>query len=119
MFKLLNIFRTTVEDKQKRLRAFLSCLKCDDCPPLLTHSNVPQHMLLLACVLRYLMTSPGFAVMRKPELDAILATAFSPELGNPRYLAELKLDMVTKRGIQLATLVNAVSCLLNLYSYVI
>ena len=45
-------FGTSVEDKQKRLRAFLACLRCDDCPLLLHQAHVPQHMLILACVLR-------------------------------------------------------------------
>ena len=54
------------------------------------------------------MTNQHLAVLRKPELDALLATAFSPELGNPAFLSELKLDMVTKRGVQLATLINQV-----------
>lgn len=61
-------------------------------------------MLLLACVLRYIMASPSFPVLRKPELDAFLATAFSPEMGDPRYLSDMRLDMVTPRGVQLATL---------------
>ena len=43
-------------------------------------------------------------VLRKPELDAFLATAMSPELRNVAYLAEMKLEMVTIRGVHLAAL---------------
>ncbi len=102
-------FGSSVEDKQKRLRAFLTAMRCDDCPLLLTQASVPQHMLILACVLRYIMVttaaSSGAGVaLRKPELDAVLATAFSPELRNPRVMAEMKLDLVTRRGVQLSTM---------------
>ena len=50
----------------------------------------------------------GVAVLRKPELDALLATAFSPELRNPRLMAEMKIDLVTRRGVQLSTMVMQV-----------
>ena len=43
-------------------------------------------------------------VLRKPEVDAFLATAISPELYNVNYLAGLKLEMVTIRGVHLAAL---------------
>ena len=46
--------------------------------------------------------------LRKPELDALLATAFSPELRNPRLMAEMKIDLVTRRGVQLSTMVMQV-----------
>ena len=50
-------FGSTVEDKQKRLHAFLSCMRCDDNKSLLVQANVPQPMLMLACVLRYEQTA--------------------------------------------------------------
>ena len=52
-------FGSTVEDKQKRLHAFMSIMRCDGtaADALLVHANVPQPMLLMACVLRYLITS--------------------------------------------------------------
>ena len=102
--------RSSVEDKQKRLRAFLTCMRCEDCP---LQDNVPQNMVLLACVLRYIMVQSvasttskqqSFIVLRKPELDAMLATAFSPELRHPKLLAEIKLDFITQRSVQLATM---------------
>ncbi len=102
-------FGSSLEDKQKRLRAFLSCMRCDGCPPLLTATSVPQHMILLACVLRYIMTTcQAYVVLSKPELDALLATAFSPELGDPRYLVELKVELITRRGIEISTMVMQV-----------
>ena len=42
-------FGTVQEDKQKRIQAFLSCMHCDELP----HGNLPPHMLIMACVLRY------------------------------------------------------------------
>jgi hypothetical protein len=50
------------------------------------------------------MSSAKMPLLMKPELDAFLVTAFSPELGNLKYLSELTLERVTTRGIQLATL---------------
>ena len=94
-------FGTTVEDKQKRLRAFLAVMSSDTALMLNT-SHVPQHLLLMASVLRYIMSQNN--VLRKPELDAFLVTACSPELCDPQYLAKLKLDLVTSRGVQLASL---------------
>ena len=55
-------------------------------------------------VFRYIMTATKIPVLQKPELDAFLVTAFSPEIGNHKYLAEMTLDYVTTRGVQLATM---------------
>ena len=63
---------------------------------------MPQHLLLMATVLRYIMRQTD--LLRKPELDSFLITAFSPELMDADYLARSKLDLITPRGVQLATL---------------
>lgn len=44
-------FGSTVDDKRRRLRAFLTCMSSDS-SFMLNPSYVPQHMLILACVLR-------------------------------------------------------------------
>merc|ERR1711962_1329590 len=95
-------FGTVQDDKQKRIQAFLSCMFCDELP----HGNLPPHMLIMACVLRYMLVKGhGEApVLRKPELDAFLATAMSPELRNVTYLAEMRLEMATIRGVHLAAI---------------
>ncbi|KAK3851415.1 hypothetical protein Pcinc_041934 [Petrolisthes cinctipes] len=96
-------FGSVVDDKKRRLRAFLSCMKSDT--PLMLHtSHVPQHLLIMATVLRYIMSSPSGPVLRKQELDAFLVTAFSPDLTNAHYLQDLQLPLVTGRGSQLAAL---------------
>ena len=94
-------FATGIEDKQKRLRAFLTIMSSDTSLMLNTH-YVPQHLLLMASVLRYIMAHNN--ILRKPELDAFLVTAFSPELMETDYMAKMKLDLVTARGAQLAAL---------------
>lgn len=94
-------FGTSVEDKQKRLRSFLSVMSSDT-PMILNTHYVPQHLLLMSCVLRYIMAQNN--ILRKPELDAFLVTAFSPELQDTEYMAKMKLDLVTPRGVQLAAL---------------
>lgn len=101
--------RNNPDDKQKRLRAFFSCLRSDDSPPLVQQGNVPQHLLLMACVLRYIMTVGHHLVFKKPELDAFLVTAFSPQLRNAHYLASLQGGIITPRGIHIASLFMAVS----------
>jgi hypothetical protein len=94
-------FGTNLEDKQRRLRAFMSCLN-SDIPLMMNTGNVPQHLLLMCCVLRYIMTQKS--ILRKPELDAFLVTACSSELMDAENLSRIKLDLVTARGVQLATL---------------
>ena len=94
-------FGTSIEDKQKRLRAFLTVMSSDT-PMMLSTNHVPQHLLLMASVLRYIMAQNN--ILRKPELDAFLVTAVSPELMDTEYLAKMKLDLVTSRGVQLAAL---------------
>lgn len=43
--------RTAQDDKNRRIRAFLSCMRSEN--PLMTNTSyVPQHLLLLATVLR-------------------------------------------------------------------
>lgn len=42
------------EDRSRRTRAFLACLR-SDCPALLNPAQVPQHLLLMCCVLRYVL----------------------------------------------------------------
>jgi len=102
-------FGSTVEDKQKRLHAFMSIMRCEPAADaLLVNANVPQPMLLMACVLRYIMTSSlgvgGNPIIRKPELDAFLVTAFSPELRDDAFLDDLTLENVTMRGVRLSVL---------------
>ncbi|KOC61607.1 Constitutive coactivator of PPAR-gamma-like protein 1 like protein [Habropoda laboriosa] len=100
-------FGTGIDDKRRRLRGFLTCMKSDT-PLMLNTSYVPQHLLVMACVLRYIMSfSDKIKVLRRQELDAFIVQAFSPELMNAQYLQDLQLPLVTSRGVQLATLFMA------------
>ncbi|XP_046419982.1 constitutive coactivator of PPAR-gamma-like protein 1 homolog isoform X1 [Neodiprion fabricii] len=100
-------FGTGIDDKRRRLRGFLTCLKSDT-PLMLNPSYVPQHLLVMACVLRYVMCfNDKVKILRRQELDAFIAQAFSPELMNAQYLQDLQLPLVTSRGVQLATLFMA------------
>lgn len=40
-----------VEDKNRRMRAFLACMRSDT-PAMLNPTNVPTHLMVLCCVLR-------------------------------------------------------------------
>lgn len=95
-------FGPAVDDKRRRMRAFLSCLNSDT-PLILNTAYVPQHMLIMACVLRYIMSQEK-PIMRRNELDAFLCQAFNPNLMNVQHLQELTLNIVTSRGVQLAAL---------------
>lgn len=81
-------FGMAFEDKQRRMKAFLSVMRSDT-PLMLNRSYVPQHMLVLACVLRYIVTSPDRKILNRLELDAFLATAFSPDINNVDFTQEL------------------------------
>ncbi|PSN37579.1 hypothetical protein C0J52_15967 [Blattella germanica] len=96
-------FGSAIDDKRRRLRAFLTCMRSDT-PLMLNRAYVPQHLLVMASVLRYIMSFTDKKILRKPELDAFIAQAFSPELMNSHYLQELQLPLVTSRGVQLAAL---------------
>ncbi|MPC40109.1 Constitutive coactivator of PPAR-gamma-like protein 1 [Portunus trituberculatus] len=61
-----------------------------DTPLMLHTSHVPQHLLIMATVLRYIMSTPNGPVLRKQELDAFLLTAFSSDLTNAHYLQDLQ-----------------------------
>ncbi|XP_041976736.1 constitutive coactivator of PPAR-gamma-like protein 1 isoform X2 [Aricia agestis] len=98
-------FGTAQDDKCRRMRAFLSCMRSDT-PMMLNTSYVPQHLLILATVLRFIMTSQ-IQILRRQELDAFLATAFSNDLMNALHLQEMTVNGISSRGVQLATLVMA------------
>ncbi|TMS18881.1 constitutive coactivator of PPAR-gamma-like protein 1 homolog isoform X1 [Larimichthys crocea] len=92
-----------VEDKNRRMRAFLACMRSDT-PAMLNPANVPTPLLVLCCVLRFMLHWPGLRILRRNELDAFLAQALSPKLYDPDQLQELKIDNLDPRGVQLAAL---------------
>lgn len=95
-------FGTTPEDNIRRLRAFLTCMRSDT--PLMYNTDyVPQHTLIIACVLRYIMTFTEVPILQKFELDALIITAVAPELSKNENTQELQ-GTVSVRGVQLATL---------------
>ncbi|XP_049703294.2 constitutive coactivator of PPAR-gamma-like protein 1 homolog isoform X5 [Helicoverpa armigera] len=103
-------FGTAQDDKCRRMRAFLSCMRSDT-PLMLNTSYVPQHLLILATVLRFIMTSQ-IQILRRQELDAFLATAFSNDLMNALHLQEMTVSVksvsgINSRGVQLGALVMA------------
>ncbi|CAK6972649.1 constitutive coactivator of PPAR-gamma-like protein 1 homolog isoform X2 [Scomber scombrus] len=92
-----------VEDKNRRMRAFLACMRSDT-PAMLNPANVPTPLMVLCCVLRFMLHWPGVRILRRNELDAFLAQALSPKLYEPDQLQELKIDNLDSRGVQLAAL---------------
>ncbi|XP_055859136.1 constitutive coactivator of PPAR-gamma-like protein 1 isoform X2 [Episyrphus balteatus] len=96
-------FGMAFDDKQRRMRAFLTIMRSDS-PLMLNRGYVPQHMLVMACVLRYIVTSPDRNILTRQELDAFLATAFSQQLPMVENTQELVLPGVHLRGVYLATL---------------
>ncbi|XP_028158532.1 constitutive coactivator of PPAR-gamma-like protein 1 isoform X2 [Ostrinia furnacalis] len=98
-------FGTAQDDKCRRMRAFLSCMRSDT-PLMLNTSYVPQHLLILGTVLRFIMTSQ-IQILRRQELDAFLATAFSSDLMNALHLQEMTVNGISSRGVQLGALVMA------------
>ncbi|XP_068598678.1 constitutive coactivator of PPAR-gamma-like protein 1 [Brachionichthys hirsutus] len=91
------------EDKNRRMRAFLACMRSDT-PAMLNAANIPVPLLVFCCVLRFMFHWPGLRILRRNELDAFLAQALSPKLYEPDQLQELKIDNLDPRGVQLAAL---------------
>ncbi|KAG7260839.1 hypothetical protein CRUP_000601 [Coryphaenoides rupestris] len=91
------------EDKNRRMRAFLACMRSDT-PALLNPAHVPAHLLVLCCVLRFMLHWPGVRILRRNELDAFLAQALSPKLYEAELLQDLKIDSLDPRGVQLGAL---------------
>ncbi|XP_046542627.1 constitutive coactivator of PPAR-gamma-like protein 1 isoform X2 [Haliotis rubra] len=92
------------DDKNRRLHAFLTCMQSDS--PLMLNTNyVPQHLLIMCCVLRY--TLQFGRVLQRQELDAFLAMAVSPLLHDVQTMQDLKLPTIQPRGAQLASLFMA------------
>lgn len=94
------------DDGQRRLRAFLSCLKADD-GEMLDPEKVPRQFLVLCAVLRYMLEygkDQKAPILSKGELEAILATAVCPVMKNVRMTKEMKLRKVYARGLSLGAL---------------
>lgn len=105
-------FGANADDKKRRMRALLTCLRSDT-PLMLNTSYVPHHLLIMCCVLRYIMTDPDRPILRKQELDAFLAQAVSPHLMNAQHTQNLQLPVINSRGIYLAALfMQGVECAL-------
>jgi hypothetical protein len=60
-------------------------------------------MLVLACVLRYILSTEK-KVLRKAELDAFIAQAFIQEMTDPGISQDIEVGNLTMRGIHLAHL---------------
>ncbi|XP_054722197.1 constitutive coactivator of PPAR-gamma-like protein 1 homolog [Uloborus diversus] len=96
-------FGSGPDDNKKRLQAFLTCMRSNTpqmCDPIL----VPQHMIILCCVLRYLISSPEMPFIHKHELDAFLVQAVDPQLMDTEHTQKLEVPLITPRGIMLAAI---------------
>ncbi|XP_065572415.1 constitutive coactivator of PPAR-gamma-like protein 1 isoform X2 [Artemia franciscana] len=96
-------FGTGEDDIKRRMRAYLSCMR-SDVQIMLNPAFVPQKLVILVSVLRYIMTEPHMQVLRPYELDAFLLSSFLPEIKDTEFTEDLTISPVTKRGVQLATL---------------
>ncbi|XP_065673474.1 constitutive coactivator of PPAR-gamma-like protein 1 homolog isoform X3 [Hydra vulgaris] len=96
---------TDVEDNSNRLKAFLSCMRSDTVNMSNT-SMVPQRLIILCCVLRYLVQQEK-VVLTKHDIDAFLAQSLSSHLTidhNVQHLATIRLNVIDARCIQLAAI---------------
>ncbi|KAK2108009.1 hypothetical protein P7K49_013174 [Saguinus oedipus] len=92
-----------VEDKNRRMRAFLACMRSDT-PAMLNPANVHTYLMVLCCILQYMVQWPGARILQCQELDAFLAQVLSPKLYETDQLQELKIENLDPRGIQLSAL---------------
>ncbi|XP_013779600.1 constitutive coactivator of PPAR-gamma-like protein 1 homolog isoform X2 [Limulus polyphemus] len=104
-------FGVSPDEKKRRMRAFLTCMRSDS-PLMLNTAYVPQHMLIMCCVLRYIMSDER-PILRKQELDAFLAQGVSPHLMNAQFTQTVQLPVITNRGVELAAIfMQGVECAL-------
>ena len=61
---------------------------------MLNPDYVPQHLLILTCVLRYIMAASQGTILQKQELDALIVQAFAMEITNPNCLQELQVRVI-------------------------
>ncbi|CAL8093948.1 unnamed protein product [Orchesella dallaii] len=90
------------ECKRKRIRAFLTIMKSDKAI-ILDSTCVPQQMLVLTCVLRYILGSEK-KVVRKCELEAYIAQAFIQDMTDPTIAQDIEVTNLSMRGIHLSHL---------------
>ena len=76
----------------------MSCLHADTAL-MLNPEYVPQHLLILACVLRYIMAASQGTILQKQELDAFIVQAFAMEMTNPNYLQDLQVFWKTRPSL--------------------
>ena len=97
-------FSAEPEDGQRRLRAFLACMKANDDAGILDKDKIPRQYLVPCVVLRYILEfgkETGKPLLTKAELEAFLATAVCPMMRNVRVTKELQLRKINKRGLAL------------------
>lgn len=64
-----------------------------DSPLMYNTDYVPQHTLIIASVLRYIMTFTEIPILQKYELDAFIITAVAPELSKTENTQELQVSI--------------------------
>lgn len=65
-----------------------------DTPLMYNTDYVPQHTLIIASVLRYIMTFTEVPILQKYELDAFIITAVAPELSKTENTQELQVSIL-------------------------
>lgn len=65
-----------------------------DTPLMYNTDYVPQHTLIIASVLRYIMTFTEVPILQKYELDAFIITAVAPELSKNENAQDLQVSIM-------------------------
>ncbi|CAG7719750.1 unnamed protein product [Allacma fusca] len=86
--------------KNKRIRAFLSLMKSEN-RSVVDPDYVPQQMVILAAVLRYILQSDK-KLIRKQELDAFVAQAFIQDMTDANLAQDIEVTNLTMRGVHLS-----------------
>lgn len=64
-----------------------------DTPLMYNTDYVPQHTLIIASVLRYIISFTEVPILQKYELDAFIITAVAPELSKNENTQELQVSI--------------------------
>lgn len=71
---------------------------------ILDSTCVPQQMLVLTCVLRYILGTEK-KVLRKSELEAYIAQAFIQDMTDPTIAQDIEVSTASSRKLQLTELI--------------
>nr|XP_054758607.1 constitutive coactivator of peroxisome proliferator-activated receptor gamma-like [Lytechinus pictus]XP_054758609.1 constitutive coactivator of peroxisome proliferator-activated receptor gamma-like [Lytechinus pictus] len=93
------------DDVQRlRLRVFFSCMYCTKLFEDGILDAIPDHHILLCCILHFLLLHAAESTLRSCDIDAFVAQAICFQGHSPASLKRLQVPRVSSRGVHLAAI---------------